>query len=98
MATKTTFIATAPDGTQIKRTSARTYTHAVLVEFLARPVGSDEPGVAKWGYLSFNGREELATKEAVKWGDYIARGRWSRTGATEDKFLRTLVVPVTAEG
>lgn len=64
MTTKiTTYIATAPDGTQIKRTtSTRVYTHAVLCYGVG--YGQTE---ASWGQLSFNGREDLAVKEAAKW-------------------------------
>lgn len=65
--TKTTFIATAPDGTQIKRTTAtRSYTHAVLV------YGRDHAtGARSWGQISFNSREDLAVKEASKWTDHF---------------------------
>jgi hypothetical protein len=57
MTTKTTFIATAPDGTRFTRTSAtREYTSAVL----AFSNGT-------WGEISFNGRQDLAVKEAAKW-------------------------------
>lgn len=68
MTTKTTYVATAPDGTEITRTStSRTYTHAVLAR--------DERG---WGRISFNGSEGLALKEAEKW-----RGRFPDLAVVE---------------
>lgn len=58
---KTQYIATAPDGTVVKRSSARTYTHVVLVR--------DSGG---WGALSWAGSFALAEKklksESVYWG------------------------------
>jgi hypothetical protein len=76
----TTFIATAPDGTEITRTSlTRTYTHAVLVE-------STQNGL-HWGLISFNSREDLAVKEAKKWPVGVEYS----DGST---FLQVIVVPV----
>lgn len=60
MSKKITYIATAPDGTEIKRTSARTYTHAVAV--LTGPSREQ----ARWGVYTFNGRMDLAMREANK--------------------------------
>lgn len=48
---KTTYIATAPDGTQIVRKTNKTYTHAVL--------SHDERG---WLYMGFCASRELAEK------------------------------------
>lgn len=62
MATKTTYIATAPDGTESTRTSARTYTHAVLVFNK-----SYKESVETWGAISFHGSEELAAKTIAAW-------------------------------
>ncbi len=59
---KTTFTATAPDGTIVKRASEnRTYTHAVLV------------GGKKWGARNWCGSLELAqaqARQAQSWGCY----------------------------
>ena len=87
-AKKTTYVATAPDGTEMTRTSARTYTHAVLA--YGTSWNNPEP---HWGYISFNGSEELSQKEAAKWEKHnlqvIARG----DTPSSSKFL---VVPVAA--
>ncbi|QHB37842.1 hypothetical protein I5G63_gp102 [Mycobacterium phage Imvubu] len=84
MATKTTFIATAPDGTQIKRGTARVYTHAVLC------LHGDTRETATWGQLSFNGREDLAVKESKRWrvGVPYCDGK---------TFFEIIVVPVVSE-
>lgn len=50
--TKTTYVATAPDGSQHTRKTDRTYTHAVLVE-----------GKEGWGAVGFCGRPDLAEKK-----------------------------------
>ena len=57
MTTKTTYVATAPDGSEYTRTTAtKTYEWAVL----AYSNGT-------WGVVSFNGRADLAFKEAHTW-------------------------------
>lgn len=60
MAKKTTYVATAPDGSTHTRTSARTYTHAVL----ATDRNDDKDGnpVPKWIVTGFCGRPDLAEK------------------------------------
>ena len=50
--TKTTYVATAPDGSEHTRKTDRTYTHAVLVE-----------GKEGWGAVGFCGRPDLADKK-----------------------------------
>lgn len=50
--TKTTYVATAPDGSQHIRKTDRTYTHAVLLE-----------GKEGWGAVGFCGRPDLAEKK-----------------------------------
>ncbi|MFD1344269.1 hypothetical protein [Litorisediminicola beolgyonensis] len=50
--TKTTYVATAPDGSQHTRKTDRTYTHAVLLE-----------GKEGWGAVGFCGRPDLAEKK-----------------------------------
>jgi len=50
--TKTTYVATAPDGTELTRKTDRTYTHAVLCE-----------GKEGWGAVGFCGRLDLAQKK-----------------------------------
>ncbi|MBN7786699.1 hypothetical protein JYP51_17355 [Ponticoccus gilvus] len=50
--TKTTYVATAPDGSQHTRKTYRTYTHAVLIE-----------GEEGWGAVGFCGRTDLAEKK-----------------------------------
>ncbi|SFC59546.1 hypothetical protein [Tropicimonas isoalkanivorans] len=50
--TKTTYVATAPDGSQHTRKTDRTYTHAVLLE-----------GEEGWGAVGFCGRPDLADKK-----------------------------------
>ncbi|KHQ53607.1 hypothetical protein [Mameliella alba] len=50
--TKTTYVATAPDGSQHTRKTDRTYTHAVLLE-----------GEEGWGAVGFCGRPDLAEKK-----------------------------------
>lgn len=50
--TKTTYVATAPDGSEHTRNTDRTYTHAVLVE-----------GKDGWGAVGFCGRPDLAEKK-----------------------------------
>lgn len=50
--TKTTYVATAPDGSQHTRKTDRTYTHAVLVE-----------GKEGWGAVGFCGRSDLAERK-----------------------------------
>lgn len=50
--TKTTYVATAPDGSQHTRKTNRTYTHSVLVE-----------GKEGWGAVGFCGRPDLAEKK-----------------------------------
>jgi len=64
-AAKTTYVATAPDGTEFTRTTkTRTYTHAVLVWVRE----TESPRGPHWGLLSFNSRHELALDEARRWG------------------------------
>ena len=50
--TKTTYVATAPDGSEYTRKTERTYTHAVLLE-----------GEEGWGAVGFCGRPDLAEKK-----------------------------------
>lgn len=50
--TKTTYVVTAPDGSEHTRKTDRTYTHAVLLE--------SEEG---WGVVGFCGRSDLADKK-----------------------------------
>lgn len=50
--TKTTYVATAPDGSQHTRKTDRTYTHAVLLE-----------GKDGWDAVGFCGRPDLAEKK-----------------------------------
>ncbi len=50
--TKTTYVATAPDGSEHTRKTERTYTHAVLFE-----------GKKGWGAVGFCGRPDLAEKK-----------------------------------
>ncbi len=57
---KTTFIATLPNGETIKRTTHRTYTHAVVAEFRYTD-GEVEFGQPRWA-----GRPELAQKYATR--------------------------------
>jgi hypothetical protein len=53
--TKTTYIATAPDGTELTRKTDRTYSHAVLLE-----------GKGGWGAAGFCGRIDLAQKKQTE--------------------------------
>ena len=53
--TKTTYIATAPNGTELTRKTDRTYTHAVLSE-----------GKEGWGIVGFCGRLDLAQKKQTE--------------------------------
>ena len=53
--TKTTYVATAPDGTELTRKTDRTYTHAVLLE-----------GKEGWGIAGFCGRLDLAHKKQTE--------------------------------
>lgn len=50
--TKTTYVATAPDGSEHTRKTERTYTHAVLLE-----------GKEGWEAVGFCGRPDLAEKK-----------------------------------
>lgn len=50
--TKTTYVATAPDGSQHTRKTDRTYTHAVMLE-----------SAEGWGAVGFCGRPDLAEKK-----------------------------------
>lgn len=50
--TKTTYVVTAPDGSQHTRKTHRTYTHAVLLD-----------GKEGWGAVGFCGRPDLAEKK-----------------------------------
>jgi hypothetical protein len=57
---KHTYTVTAPDGSVHKRTTHRTYTHAVLVD-----VSADLPaGMHGWGVWGWAGRLGLAHKTA----------------------------------
>ena len=56
--TKQTLSVQAPDGSTVTRTTARTYTHAVLV-------GPSE-GKDNWGAWAWCGRHDLAVKELAK--------------------------------
>jgi hypothetical protein len=59
---KTTYIATAPDGSEHRRTTDRTYTHAVLVE-----------GPNGWKVAGFCGRRDLAEKKRAEYpGSVVA--------------------------
>lgn len=60
MAAKTTYTATAPDGTVHTRTTSRTYTHAVLVT--DRNVDCYGKDVPNWQPSGFCGSEDLADK------------------------------------
>lgn len=82
--TKTTYTATAPDGRAFTRTSARTYTHAVVVL-----CGTDRES-ATWKLYGFNGRQDLADREAAKLRGTIGR-RWV-SGHTD---YDVAVVPAT---
>lgn len=53
--TKTTYIATAPDGTEVTRKTDRTYSHAVLLE-----------GPKGWRAAGFCGRIDLAHKKQIE--------------------------------
>ena len=53
--TRTTYIAAAPDGTELTRKTDRTYTHAVLLE-----------GKEGWGVAGFCGRLDLAHKKQAE--------------------------------
>ncbi|CUH66527.1 hypothetical protein TG4357_02465 [Thalassovita gelatinovora] len=53
--TKTTYIATAPDGSELTRKTDRTYTHAVLLE-----------GKEGWKAEGFCGRLDLAHKKQLE--------------------------------
>ena len=57
---KTTYTATLPNGETIKRTTERTYTHAVVVEYTYTD-GRIEYSTAEWA-----GRPDLAQKNAAK--------------------------------
>lgn len=60
MATKTSYTATAPDGSTHTRTSARVYTHAVLAtDINLDGYGKPNP---KWIVTGFCGRPDLAEK------------------------------------
>lgn len=56
---KTTYIATAPDGTELTRKTDRTYSHAVLLE-------DDGPEGPVWGIAGFCGRLDLAQKKQAE--------------------------------
>ena len=58
--TKTTYVVTAPDGSQHTRKTDRTYTHAVLLE-----------GKEGWGIAGFCGRLDLAHKKQTEHPDSI---------------------------
>lgn len=60
MAAKITYSAVLPDGKVVTRKSTRTYSHAVAV---LHGMSREE---AKWTVYSFNGRQDLAIKEANK--------------------------------
>jgi hypothetical protein len=62
MAAKTTYIATAPDGSVHTRTTARTYEYAVMIYSV--DYGATEP---TWGPIGFCGRYDLAAKLAKQW-------------------------------
>lgn len=57
--TKTTYVATAPDGTELTRKTDRTYTHAVLLE-------NNGPDGPVWGIAGFCGRLDLAQKKQTE--------------------------------
>lgn len=60
MANKTTYVATAPDGTEHTRKSTRTYTHAVLAtDRNLDGYGNPQP---QWILTGFCGRPDLAEK------------------------------------
>ncbi|URC18205.1 hypothetical protein SEA_ZENTENO07_104 [Mycobacterium phage Zenteno07] len=82
MASKTTYVATAPDGSEFTRTSARTYSHAVIC------LNGETRETATWGYLAFSGREDLAIKEAKKWKIGVPY-------CSGDTFFEVKVVPVS---
>lgn len=65
---KTTFTATASDGTVVEWTTTRPTTHAVMVK-----VERQSDSAIKWGLVSTNGRYELALKELLKWKAYLAK-------------------------
>ena len=85
MSAKITYTVTLPDGRTATRKSARTYTHAVAVLF------GETRETAKWGVYGFNGREELAVKEANKLRQTIGRV-WS-SGTTD---YEVAILPVSA--
>ncbi len=57
--TKTTYIATAPDGTELTRKTDRTYSHAVLLE-------GNGPEGSVWKAAGFCGRIDLAHKKQIE--------------------------------
>lgn len=61
-AKKVTYIATAPDGSVHKRTTARSYEYAVMIYSVS--YGETEPS---WGPIGFCGRYDLAAKLAKQW-------------------------------
>lgn len=70
-----TFVATAPDGTEMTRTSkTRVYTHAVLCYGVAW--NRTEPS---WGALAYSGSAKLAETEARRW-----RRMQERNGSSDE--------------
>ena len=61
---KTTYVATAPDGSEHIRKTERTYTHAVLLE-------GNGPEGPVWGAVGFCGRPDLAEKKRGEHPDSI---------------------------
>lgn len=74
MSAKTTYTATASDGTVVEFASTRVSTHAVMVKV------ENREGDTKWGLVSTNGRYELAHKELMKWTMFLARNpeNWAK--------------------
>lgn len=64
MTARKSYVATAPDGTRVTRSTHREYAFAVLV-------GPSDRS-PKWGAWSFSSRRELAERELVK-----ARAAWA---------------------
>jgi len=95
---KTTYLATASNGSVVEFESTRTSTHAVMVQ------SENREGETRWGLLSTNGRYELAAKELAKWASFVARNpnQWDRTwwdgvSGVEQRFLKVELVELTTK-
>jgi len=97
--TKTTYISTAPDGTQVEFASTRISTHAVMVQSERQ---SD--GALSWALISTNGRYELAAKELAKWSLWLAANPadwasqwWEGTPNVVQRHVRYALVELTVK-